>query len=219
MEQVTILTKEQQQIVERFAKSTYTRKAFYFTGGTALSEVYLRHRESVDLDFFSEKKIEPQLLNEILYEWSKEFDFIIQPQQVESTYIFRLRFTNGSELKVDFAYYPYKRLEIGKVYRKNIKVDSLLDIAVNKLLLINQRAEVKDFVDLYFILQHFSLWDLIEGVKIKFRMELEPLTLASDLLAVEEFDYLPKMLKPLSLEELQAFIKNQAQKIGRKMVR
>ena len=41
----------------------------------------------------------------------------------------------------------------------NLEIDSLLDIAVNKILTLSSRAEVKDFVDLYFLLQKFSLWD------------------------------------------------------------
>ena len=115
--------------------------------------------------------------------------FFMGAQRVEDTYIYLLTFPNGKKLKMDFAYYPYRRLEPGPTY-KNVSVDSLLDIAVNKLLLMNQRTEVKDYVDLYYLLEEYTVWDLIEGVKVKFRVERDPLTLAADFLAVEGFDYL-----------------------------
>ena len=43
----------------------------------------------------------------------------------------------------------HKRLEEGTKI-KGFTVDSLRDIATNKLLTINQRTQVKDFVDLFF---------------------------------------------------------------------
>jgi len=48
----SILNNRQSLILEEFQKSDFLTSKFYFTGGTALSEVYLKHRESVDLDFF-----------------------------------------------------------------------------------------------------------------------------------------------------------------------
>ncbi len=47
----TILTPTQRQVLDILAKnSKFT--SFYLTGGTALSEYYLHHRLSEDLDFF-----------------------------------------------------------------------------------------------------------------------------------------------------------------------
>lgn len=83
---------------------------------------------------------------------------------------------------------------------------------------INQRVEVKDFVDLYYLLRKFSLWDLNSGVKRKFNVELEPLILASDFLAMEQFDFLPKMIKPLTLKDLKEFYREKAKTLARKKV-
>src|SRR5436190_2938449 len=108
---------------------------------------------------------------------------------------------------------------MGKIKRINgIDVDSLIDIAVNKLLVTQQRTEVKDFVDLYFLLKKFTVWDLIEGVRIKFKVTIDPLIIGSDFLKVESFDYLPKMIKPLSLKELKRFFKEKAKDVGLKVV-
>lgn len=97
-----------------------------------------------------------------------------------------------------------------------ILVDSLVDIAVNKLLTITQRNDVKDFVDLYFLLDKFTVWDLMEGVRVKFKMKLEPFIVASDFLKVEDFETMPKMIKKLTLEDLKTFFRQQAKKIGKR---
>jgi len=43
----------QRQVLDLFARSAL-REKFYWTGGTLLSAVYLHHRRSEDLDFFSD---------------------------------------------------------------------------------------------------------------------------------------------------------------------
>ena len=57
MEQ-TVLTATQQKALTIIATDLVVKKHFYLTGGTALSEYYLHHRLSEDLDFFSEQEID-----------------------------------------------------------------------------------------------------------------------------------------------------------------
>ena len=130
---------------------------------------------------------------------------MITTRVVDPVFIYVLHFPDGEELKVDFAQYPYPQIEISKKHIGNLKVDSLIDIAVNKLQTITQRQEVKDFVDLYFLLQKFTFWDLRQGVAEKFRMDIEPLLISSDFLAVENFTFLPRMRKSLTLVQLKKF--------------
>jgi predicted nucleotidyltransferase component of viral defense system len=217
MGKIQILTKEQQVILDLVKNNEFFRSNFYFTGGTALSAFYLKHRYSDDLDFFSQERFDQQIILTLIQEWSQKYKFSIKSSRfAEVVYVFMLQF-NNEILKVDFGYYPYKRVE-KSLMLDGIKIDSLLDIAVNKLLTISQRYSVKDFVDLYFLLQKFSIWDLIEGVRIKFKVELEPLLLGADFLKIEEFDYLPRMTAPLTLIELKEFFRQQAKEIGRKSV-
>ena len=49
-----ILTNKQLQIIKFLSKNNFFSNSFYFTGGTALAEIYLNHRLSEDLDFFSD---------------------------------------------------------------------------------------------------------------------------------------------------------------------
>lgn len=217
MGKIQFFTKEQQIILDEVKKSEYLNSNFYFTGGTALSAFYLQHRYSDDLDLFSQKKFDNQVIFTLIEEWGRKHKFTLQSRFIEVVYIFNLLFSNKEKLKVDLSYYPYKRLGKGMAV-DNLEVDSLLDIAVNKALTISQRSEVKDFVDLYFLLQKFHVWDLITGVKVKFHIEIEPLLLGADFLKVEDFKFLPKMIKPLTLEELKVFFRQKAKDIGLKSI-
>jgi len=213
MGKVPILTKEQDIILAEVKKSGFLSTNFYFTGGTALSASYLQHRYSEDLDFFSEENIDTEAIFTFFQNLSKQHSFTFTSEFQQVVYIFLLKFNNTTTLKVDFGYYPYKQIEKPKELN-GIKTDSLIDIAVNKLLTITQRNTVKDFVDLYFLLEKFTIWDLIEGVQIKFKIQLEPFVLASDFLKVEDFNYLPRMIKQLKIDELKSYFRQKAKEIG-----
>lgn len=212
-----IITQEQQIILDEISKNDWLSTRFYFTGGTALSAIYLQHRYSDDLDLFSGEKFDNQVIFTLMEEWSKKHNFIFQSRFVEVTYIFNLQFRNKTNLKVDFGYYPFKRLKEEKSIN-GLKVNSLLDIAVNKLLTVSQRNEVKDFVDLYFLLKKFTVWDLMEGVRVKFGVKIDPFLVSVDFLKVEDFTYLPKMIKPLNLEELKSFFRQAAKKLSKQSI-
>lgn len=217
MGQVTIITHKQELLLNKFRKDKFLSSKFYFTGGTALSLHYLQHRQSVDLDFFSKDKFDPQVILDTITTWGKELNFITDYLAIEKTQIFNLTFLDKQTTKIDFGFYPYKQVEECRVI-DDIKVDPLIDIAVNKLLAVEQRTEVKDFVDLYFLLKDFTIWDLLEGVRVKFKIKIDPLIIGSDLLKVENFDYLPKMIVPLTLDELKSFFKQKAKELGGKSI-
>lgn len=219
MGKMHLFTSEQKYIFDKVKTSEYLRSNFYFTGGTALSYFYLKHRFSEDLDFFSEKKFDQEAVLQEVESWvdDKKFSFGRQIKEVVS--IYDLHFSNNEKVKVDFGYYPHKRVEAGNSY-EGFSIDSLLDIAINKLASINQRSKVKDFVDLYFLLDKFTIWDLLEGVRIKFHMKLEPWILASDMAyMVDQFTFLPKMITPLKLEDLKKFFRQKAKDLGGKVVK
>lgn len=218
MGKISILTQEQKSILDEIKNNKYLSQNFYFTGGTALSIYYLKHRYSEDLDFFSKDLFDNRIILNIVEEWSKKYHFKIQSSFIEIVYRFNLTFPQGYVLNLDFAHYPYKTIS-PPMQKNGLFINSLRDIATNKLLTINQRTDVKDFVDLYFLLKKFTIWDLIEGVRVKFRMGTEPLILAVDLLKVEDFNHLPKMIKKLNLETLKVFFRKKAELLSKKSVR
>ncbi len=218
MGRVQIIPKEQAFILEKIAQEPRIYKEFYFTGGTALNTVYLKHRESVDLDLFSSKKFDNQALREVIKKIAKENSLKIQEQFTDPVYMYFLVFPNGKKIKVDFSYYPYRRFSNPTFYLQNIETDGLFDIAINKLLTVIQRHQVKDYVDLFYLMPEFGFWDLKEGVEKKFGIKIDLFLIASDFLAVEDFTFLPKMVKPLTLDDLKTFFREQAKKLARTVV-
>lgn len=208
----------QEVIFNEFARNKNLSAKFYFTGGTALSAVYLHHRVSEDLDFFSEKEFDNQQIIEFIRHVSSvlKMEYRMIPKEVVK--IFELYKKDKFIIKVDFGFYPYQRLKIGKKV-KGVSVDSLADIAANKMLTILQRREVKDFVDLFFLLKKYTTWDLLHFVKVKFNMEIDTVWLASGCLKAGSFENLPKMLVPMDLRELKAFYQDLAVKLGKSVVK
>lgn len=216
MGKASIITPDQQFVLDQIRKNKFISETFYFTGGTALAEHYLQHRYSDDVDLFSYMKFENQIIFSFMTEISKD-KYSIESRLNEVVYSFFLKPFQGDVLKVDFGNYPYRCVEKPNIIQ-GIQVDSLLDIAINKLLTVSQRTSVKDFVDLYFLLQSHSLYDLMEGVKVKFGVKIEPFLLSSDFLKVEGFTFLPRMIKSLELSDLVFFFRDQATRLSKESV-
>ena len=210
-------TSIQKLIFDEFSKDKSLRKQFYFTGGTALSAFYLHHRESEDLDFFSESDFVNQITDQFTNQISKNINTEPRFTQIENTRMYELLRDGKLQIKIDFNYYSYQRLKQGITFQ-DVEIDSLFDIATNKLQTIVSRTQVKDFVDLFFLLKEFTFWDLVHAVKQKFNLDEDLVLLGSNFLKVEQFDVLPKMLLPLSLKELKEFYRNQAKKIVSRVV-
>ena len=207
----------QKLVFDKISQEKSLRKMFYFGGGTALSVFYLNHRYSVDLDFFSEKEFDKNVVIKFINSIASQLKTSVKMTKKEMVMWFELQKDNET-LKVDFLNFPYPRIAKGSVYQ-NIDIDSSLDIGTNKLLLLNLTEEPKDYVDLYFILKEkCSIWDLIEAAKIKFKLDLDLISLGEDFMNAEKIKFLPQMIKSLTLDELKSFFKLQAKKLGAKII-
>ena len=110
----SLLNSNQKSFLDFFVSQFELYSRFYFSGGTALSEYYLQHRYSEDLDFLSEKEINSADLNIFLTTHRKEIGTEhIQYTQSFNRNIFFLHYGKTEELKVEFTYYPFARLEKG----------------------------------------------------------------------------------------------------------
>lgn len=214
MGEIHIITPKQKKLLLGLSTSSL-RETFYFTGGTVLSAYYFQHRLSDDLDFFSEKAFDSEITFAFINSMAEKEQFTFTMQKKEVVQMFFLTYGDGTTFKVDFAHYPYPRLEKGHM-EDGVMVDSLLDIGVNKTVALLQRTEVKDFVDYYYLERKFGLWDLTSGVRVKFHMELDPILFASDLLKAEEFSFMPNMIASLTLNEMKSFFRKRAQEVGKR---
>lgn len=220
MGKISLLTKEQKIILDLISRDKYLSENFYFTGGTALAEFHLKHRLSDDLDFFTNDKIDQPMITSLVEKWSKQLGYKYSARFVEVVYRFELVFPSKAKIKIDFGYFPYKLID-KDINFHSMKVDSLRDIATNKMTTVNQRTDVKDFVDLYFLLRkHFTVWDLLYSAEVKFpNMIFDRYLLAQDFLKVEDFDVLPKMIKPLKLSDLKSYFRQKAKELAKKAVK
>jgi len=214
----TILTPKQSQFLKLVQVEPQITKWFYLTGGTALSEFYLKHRLSEDLDFFSEnREVDQKLVDAFLKKISPKLRIgKIKRSVFLGLVSYYLIYKDGKKLKVDFNYYPFPRIEKGQKI-SNLVVDSMHDIAANKMHTIFMKPRDRDYLDLYFIIQKekYSIQKLIIDAKTKFDWHIDKLTLASQFLRVKDIKTLetPRLLVPFHKKKLDNFFLEEATKL------
>jgi len=217
MGKTTILNKDQKTFLEFAIKEPYLLKRFYWTGGTVLSEFYLQHRQSHDIDLFSEnQEIHLPSINKFIgIVGSKMKTKKIVHRQFLGLHTYTL-FLPGRELKVDFNYYPFKRID--KSARWNgLEIDSLEDITANKIHTVSTKARERDFVDLYFIYKKkkFDIKRMIILAKTKFDWHIDPIQLGKTFVQVVDLRDVPKMLVPFDRNDMEKFFLAQAKLLGK----
>lgn len=116
---------------------TNALKSFYLVGGTALA-LLLNHRESIDLDFFSQEEFDSNLLQNI----NEDFEVLsLHKNSIEAIV---------NDTKVMFFYFAFPRFK-DLINVKGIRMADPVDIGLMKLLALQGRATKKDIIDLYFI--------------------------------------------------------------------
>lgn len=192
------LTQKEQQITKRF----------YLTGGTALSEFYLQHRLSYDIDLFiQEEEVDQRLVEAFLQKISLKLGIKeIKRSQFLGLFSYTLVFKDETQLKVDFNYYPFPRIQKGIKY-KNLEIDSVYDIAANKVHTIFMKPRSRDYVDLYFIMKKYgySLDQLIMDAKAKFDWDIDRVTLASQFIKVKESDESGMVIVSFNKKDMENF--------------
>lgn len=196
-------------------------KQFYLSGGTALSSWYLHHRESYDLDFFSDQPFN----GEKITQWIKQHEKKLAYQSLSVNddfgfYTFMFRYSDNSRFKVDFAHYTSQRITEGTKW-KGLAIDSMYDIAVNKTQTICVRPRERDYVDLYCILKK-TKWDinkLLTDAERKFDITTDVLQIAKHFLKAAEVANFPKMLVPFKKEDMFDFYENLARELKPKILK
>lgn len=165
-------------------------------GGTALA-LQLGHRKSVDIDLFGQIHVETFELN---YELSR-IAAVTSIKQSPNIHIYLIE-----GIKVDIVNYPYPWIE-DVVREDDLRIAGIKDIAAMKIAAITGRGSKKDFVDIYFLLQQFSLAELIEFYLKKYSdgsefMALKSLTYFED----AESDPSPEMLIDIEWDDVKRAI-------------
>ena len=219
MVQIKILTDTQKLFLELLGKQPFSQK-FYLSGGTALAAFYIPYRFSEDLDFFSEEEIQTDEIVAFLKSIRRKIGF--ESFDFNTSFnrnLFFLHFPKGI-LKLEFTYYPFTQINAAKM-EYGVKIDSIEDIAVNKLFTIYQAPRSRDFMDLYMIMKkyHFDLSDLIKKAKIKFDWNVDLLKLGSQFIQVRKLKDYPKLTKLLKEKDWQEYFIEQSKKIGKEVIK
>ena len=131
---------------------------FYLVGGTALS-LRIGHRKSADLDLFS----------------NFSFDVVQLMENLTADYSFNLFFSANNTIKgsidnvkVDLLSHRYPLIN-KPVVEEKIELLSTQDLIAMKLNAISGSGQrVKDFIDIYYLLQNFSIDQMIGFYKKKY---------------------------------------------------
>jgi predicted nucleotidyltransferase component of viral defense system len=166
-------------------------------GGTALA-LQLGHRVSVDLDLFGNINADSKKIATALKSAGLN---VIEQEESQNIKIFEV---NG--VKVDMVNYSYQWLE-APIDMEGVRMAGLKDIAAMKIAAITNRGTRKDFVDIYFLLQRFSLQQILNLYLQKYPdATMFPVMQSVAYFADAEKKPMPQMFIPLEWREVKATI-------------
>ena len=162
MSKYTLIAKEakscyasvnQRQVLIELASNPVIAEQFFLTGGTLLSVFYLHHRTSEDIDLFTVESVDfGDILFWIRTRWPNDFTLIRTSPQFLSLLI--------HNVKVDMVYDHLSSKNKRELFEweegNALMLDTLMNVASNKLCALVSRVEPKDFIDLYFLYQRLS---------------------------------------------------------------
>lgn len=169
-------------------------KEFYLVGGTALA-LQLGHRNSIDIDLFTKVEFDASEIINLL-----QNDYSVTATLARKGTLLAV----VNNIKTDFIRHNYPILK-PPITEEGISFFSKEDIAAMKFHAIIQSGKrLKDFIDIYFLLQHFSLKQMIGFFSSKY-------TYSNPMIAMKAINFFddidvnmdpPKLLKPLLLKKI-----------------
>lgn len=182
-------------------------KDMRLVGGTSLALQY-GHRRSVDLDFFGQTTEDVDELTVMMRECSKDM--------IKGSCTKRIKtyFLNG--VKVDVVNYDYKWID-DVVEEDGLRLASPKDIAAMKVNAVMGRGTKKDFIDVYFLLKHYSFDELIQFYLQKYTDGSEYRALLSmSYFADADPQPMPYMFQDVDWEMIKSEIKRRVEQYNRK---
>jgi hypothetical protein len=179
-------------------------KDFYLIGGTALA-LQLGHRNSIDIDLFTQNDFEDE--------------YILNPlhSRFQVKEIFRRKNTIISLInntKTDFIKHSYPYI-LPPITEEGISFLSKEDIAAMKFHAIIQSGKrLKDFIDVYYLLQHFCLQQMLAFFTQKYAysnamIAMKALNFFDD---IDENIDPPKLIQPITVAQIKRRIQEATQK-------
>jgi Nucleotidyl transferase AbiEii toxin, Type IV TA system len=168
---------------------------FYLVGGTALA-LQLGHRNSIDIDLFTLDDFNNEIIINILRERYEVQEVFIRKNTIISLV---------DNIKTDFITHNYPLL-FSPITEEGITFLSKEDISAMKIHAIIQSGKrLKDYIDIYFLLEHFSMQQMLVFFTGKYSYSNAMIAMK----AINYFDDIdenidpPKLLKPLPLKQIK----------------
>ena len=196
-----ILNEDQVQLLDLIKKFSTN---FYLVGGTAIA-LHLGHRRSIDFDLFTDNTFDPMAIrNKIIL--SKPIEYTYSQGVGELTVLI-------CNVKITFFHYPFiiERLTYLDTY---IKFPDLITLGAMKAFALGRRAKWKDYVDLYFIFQKYSLKELIDKTNYIFKSEFNEKLFRTQLAYFDDIDNSETIKYMLGFEKNDNEIKKYLEKMS-----
>lgn len=172
-------------------------------GGTALA-LQIGHRVSIDLDFFGQWQVAIDL-----HKLLKQCGKVEIEHETKNIFIY-----NVNQVKCDFVRYKYQWLS-PVVEVDGLRLAGCDDIAAMKLQAITGRGSRKDFIDLAFLLERYTLAEMLGLYRQKYPdgsdyLVLRSLTYFDD----TEEEPMPRMVIVMEWEEVKRRIKEAVREVA-----
>lgn len=203
------ITPHMRAVLETIGQFPFATR-FYLAGGTALA-LRLGHRQSYDLDFFSES-------DDVTAPSRAEIIHALLPSGIEV-----LENVDGNlllrtaDLRIGFFGYGYALVAPVDIVA-NVALASIADIGLMKLDALGSRGSRKDFYDVYAISQQMALEDLLAlgRVKYPYVRNFELIVLESMVLFDNaDRDVQPVLRVDMPWPQIKEFMRNEALKLGK----
>lgn len=149
---------EMWELLQRLMKDEML-KDFDLVGGTSLS-LQIGHRLSIDIDLFSARGFDEQAL---LKHLANQYPEVMIRDMFDNTILLDI-----GKIKVDILAHQYP-LQKSIETKEGVRLVSLEDIGAMKLHAIFQNGtRIKDFIDMYFLLEHHPLKIYLESYRNKY---------------------------------------------------
>ncbi len=173
-------------------------------GGAALAGHYLRHRFSADADLFFLQADSHRAVVSALPAVANDTSSRIEVVRDAGSFVRARVETSETKVELDLVHDPVARIEPTPAPVDGIVVDSLADLRANKITCILSRFEPRDLVDLLFLDRAGYPPENDLGLAIRKDGGVDPGVLAW-LLGQFPTAPLPRMIEPLSENQLRAF--------------
>jgi hypothetical protein len=176
-------------------------KDYILVGGTAIA-LHIGHRQSVDFDLFSPKKIRRKSIKNYLIQKKYPVNELIKEEEDQIHFII-------NNVKVTFFQYPFIINDLID-FDRIIKIPSLINLAAMKAFALGGRGKWKDYVDLFFLLKdHFKLNQIIEKADELFGEVFNGKLLKEQISYFEDINYEEEVIylnTPIDKDEIKKFL-------------